>query len=73
VLEDALMHDHKLTVEARVDLEILRRLHADSCEELIVESVDWHLHFFCVGHLCVVFIEYLLPIVNDEALAEDPE
>ena len=39
VTEYSLVQIDKLTVKARVDLEILRTLDADSLEELVVESI----------------------------------
>lgn len=48
-------------------------MYADCRKELIVERTDRHLHFFSVGYLDLVFVEELLSIVNDEALAVDPE
>lgn len=73
VLEDALMHNHEVAVEARVNLQVLRRLHKDRSKELVVISIDG-----CelIGELVVlthVFLPDLLRVVRDEAVPVYPD
>ena len=73
VLEDALVHDHEVTVEARVNLQVLRRLHKDRPEELVVIGVDGR---ELIGELVVlthVFLPDLLRVVRDEAVPVHPD
>ena len=72
-LEDTLVHDHELAIQARVDLEILRCLDADGRIKLVVEGIYCQVHLLSVRWRLLVLIEDLLPVVGDEALSIDPE
>lgn len=73
VLENALVHDHEVTVEARVYLQVLRRLHKDRTEELVVIGVDRRKLIRELVVLTHVFLPDLLRVVRDEAVPVHPD
>ena len=72
VAKHALVQRNKLTVYARVNLEILRTLNADSLEELVVEGIQSQVEMIC---LCIDFtlFEDFLSLVCHKAPSTDPE
>ena len=73
MLKDALVKDHELAVQTRVDLQILCRLHEYCTKELVVEGVDRQA---CIDHVIMVadiILPNLLRIVCNETVAINPD
>ena len=68
-----LVQINKLAIRARIDLEILRTLDADSLEELVVESIMGQIEV--TSHLGILFIsiEDFLSLVSHKAPSTDPK
>ena len=73
VPKNALMEDHKLSIKARVYLQVLRCLHENRAKELIVEGVDRQARINHIIMIVDIVLENLLSIVSDEPIAIDPD
>jgi len=73
VLKYTLVHNHKLAIKARVDLQVLRSLYANRLEKLIVERIDHNLQVSRVRNICIIFYEDLFLVISDKPAAIDPE
>ena len=73
VLEDALVHNHEVAVEARVYLQVLRRLHEYRPKELVVIRIDGSELIRQLVVLADVLLPDLLRVVRDEAVAVNPD
>ena len=67
------MQINKLTIKARIDLEILRTLDADSLEELVVESIMGQIEITSLLGVLFISIEHFLSLVSHKAPSTDPK
>jgi len=73
VLEYTLVEHRELAIEAGVDLQILRRLHKDGPEKLIVIGIDREPRIKQIIMIVRIVHPHLLSIICDKAIAVDPE
>ena len=74
MLKDVLVHDHEVAVQAGVDLQVLRSLHEDGAEKLVVERIDGEAG---INEIIMVAADVLRPdflgCVGDETVSVDPD
>jgi len=73
VFEYTLVHNHKLAIKARVDLQVLWSLYADSLEKLIVKRIDDYFQVLSVRNICIILDKDFFLVVSEKSTSVCPE
>ena len=68
------MHNHETSILTGVYFEVLRCLHTDGREKLVMKSIHTDLHVDNIWQLILLsLVKYLLLVVSEESRAVQPE